>query len=418
MTNIQWTDETWNPVTGCEKIAPGCKNCYADAEHKRRHKAYLAHGGVYPKTGKPMPAQYAKPFESVQLHPDRLDAPLRMRRGRRIFVCSGADLFHDDVPFEYIAAVFGVMAACPQHTFQVLTKRPERALEFMAWLATQHGEAPDYHCWGYAGKAGVVELDPDCYPSVGVKWPLPNVEFGVSLSDQGTADKNVPILLRIPAAVRFVSAEPLLGGVCMHPFLREQHEYELLRHGEDGDPAECDRCAGEGWVNYADHPETWGEDCPSQTDHPETCRECGGDGRTEWGRRLALAQESKLDWVIVGGESGPGARPCDVAWIRSIVSQCKAASVPVFVKQLGKYPVEDLSPDLVGQHPTVEGAPSSARAWERGDHGKRVRLSDPKGGTPQEWPADLRVREFPATASREGAKNREGAKESEVARGS
>ena len=339
MTNIQWTDETWNPVTGCEKIAPGCKNCYADAEHKRRHKAYLAHGGVYPKTGKPMPKQYAKPFESVQLHPDRLDAPPRMRRGRRIFVCSGADLFHDDVPFEFIAAVFGVMAACPQHTFQVLTKRPERALEFFEWVAANKPSQWDEPkvCVDAMAAAGV-DTDWFTHPA----WPLPNVEFGVSLSDQPTADKNIPILLRIPAAVRFVSAEPLLGPVDLWTPCSKQ----------------CPQCHGAKESQNSVEGGIW-VSCP--------CERLVG-----------------LKWVIVGGESGPGARPCDVAWIRSIVQQCKAASVPVFMKQLGSKPTGAWTDD-------AKLIVDPAKYW-----GERIK--DKKGGDPSEWPADLRVREFPMEA--------------------
>ena len=121
-TSIEWTDKTWNPVTGCSKVSPGCKNCWAKKIHDRRHKAFLS--------GKAMPSQYSRPFEEVQVHHSRLDQPLRWRKPLKIAVCLGGDLFHEMVPDEFIDEVFAVMALCPQHTFQVLTKRAARMLAY------------------------------------------------------------------------------------------------------------------------------------------------------------------------------------------------------------------------------------------------------------------------------------------------
>lgn len=392
MTNIEWTDETWNPVVGCKKVAPGCAHCYAETMAKRLAKmGQKQYAAVVNETG--------WNGKAVTV-PEALDKPLRWRKGRRIFVCSMSDLFHDDVPFEYIAAVYGVMAACPQHTFQVLTKRPERMLEFMRWWQqpkAMFGLGASVHC-----KVGGVSVFPTpAYRALTdaehgkLQWPLPNVWHGTSIANQADADKNIPILLQVPSAVRFVSAEPLVGPVDLTPWPGN----EVIAWGHEG--------------------------------------------------RVGIAEfevkPPRLHWVIVGGESGPNARPCDVAWIRSIVEQCKAAGVACFVKQLGAnirdrndvgFDADSHRYDDIPANGDLAGKPVQEHAWpdhvadgvEHNPDGVleeyqgapvRVRLGDPKGGDPSEWPEDLRVREFPATAtaSREGAKNREGAKESGVTRG-
>ena len=178
-SKIEWTDSVWNPVTGCTKVSSGCKHCYAKTLHDMRHRAFL--------DGKKMPAQYSVPFEEVLLHPERLVMPLRWRRPRRIFVNSVSDLFHEDVPFEFIDDVFETMLACHLigrgHTFQVLTKRPERMREYFA--ARNPSEM----------------------------MPPPNVWFGVSVEDQASADLRIPLLLGCPAVVRWLSVEPLLGAL-------------------------------------------------------------------------------------------------------------------------------------------------------------------------------------------------------------
>jgi protein gp37 len=260
----------------------------------------------------------------------RLSEPLRWRKPRRVFVNSMSDLFHEDVPDDYIAAVFGVMAAAPQHTFQVLTKRAERLPRWFEWLDAQNAGARTEVVW--QALRNEVEHHPDgdagplhtkfCADPTG-PWPLPNVWLGVSVEDQQRADERIPHLLRVPAAVRFVSYEPALGPV----------SFRWLRG-----------------AGYSTAP--------------------GAVNNEYDGMR-------KLDWIIVGGESGLGARPCDVAWVRSVVRQCRAAGVPCFVKQLGARPVV--------QHPMQVGALFAAH------------MNDRKGGDPSEWPEDLRVREWPGS---------------------
>jgi protein gp37 len=262
-TKIQWTDETWNPVTGCRKVSPGCKHCYAEGVADRfwatqyppvedRVGTYTSsHGTLYTDITRP------RRFTDVQVHPDRLDQPLHWRKPRRVFVNSMSDLFHEDVPDDFIAQVFGVIASQERHTFQVLTKRPERAKKLLggAWIQNEA-------LFGLPFEK---------------RWPLPNVWLGVSVEDQERADERIPLLLETPAAVRFLSCEPLLG------------------------PVDLDAIS------------TWAHAMPSEP--------------------------VSIDWIIVGGESGAKARPMDLAWARSLVEQGRAAGVPVFVKQLGRRPI-------------------------------------------------------------------------------
>ena len=278
-SKIEWTDSTWNPVTGCTKVSAGCKNCYAEQVAKRFWKN--------------------REFTEVLTHPERLDQPFHWKKPRRIFVNSMSDLFHESVPFEFIAEVFERMTwnffkSCKKtdaecgcecihdpdffypdgckcwreilpHTYQILTKRPERMLEF--------------------------------FKSVKSVKEHKNVWLGVSCENQETADERIPLLLQIPAAIRFISAEPLLQAVDISKYAKE------------------------------------------------------------------------LDWCIVGGESGFGARSFDLEWAESLRDQCKTAGVPFFMKQFGSnpflYPYDDL------------------------------KLHNRKGNDWSEWPKDLRVREFP-----------------------
>jgi protein gp37 len=262
-----------------------------------------------------------------------LDAPLRWRKSRRVFVNSMSDLFHRDVPFEFIAAVFGVMAACPQHTFQLLTKRPERAREWFAWVEFERGMArPWAVCAGHARRAGVEQsLGRACLADWG---PLPNVQLLVSVEDQVSADERISILLDLPATVRGVSYEPALGEVDFYRFL------------------------------YRDY--------PKQPDREH------------------------LDWIVVGGESGPGARPFDLAWPRSTIMQCKAAGVPCFIKQLGAKPF--VAADEMAALLEVDPFDFAEGLEEQGMPTDRCfcMLKDSKGADMSEWPEDLRVREFPS----------------------
>lgn len=343
MSKIEWTDETWNPIVGCSLVSPGCTNCYAmkqaarielmtkgenasrDFDRRTRGEGLRPIVSAYAGTTKPSRGGPVWTGHVARASDATLTLPLRWKRPRRIFVNSMGDLFHESVPDEWIDKVFAVMALAPQHTFQVLTKRSKRMLEYMT--------APLTGPW--AGRVVRVGWDDDVpRPETAVgwrmreavrnmlltapgeslnraidfmdrrdggegdgffrRWPLPNVWLGVSAEDQTRYDERVPDLLATPAAVHFFSFEPLLG--------------------------------------------------PIRADYLG-------------------------EWSIVGGESGPGARPMNVEWARSIVDQCRSAGVSCFVKQLGADPV-----------------------WADGAF---LNLRDRKGGDMAEWPTDLRVREMP-----------------------
>lgn len=281
---IAWCDESWNPIRGCSRVSEGCRNCYAEKVAGRFSGPGLPYEGLV-TIGEKGPRWNG----AVRLVPERLADPLRWRKPRRIFVNSMSDLFHDEVPFEFIAAVFGVMAATPRHTFQVLTKRPKRALEFFEWVFRMGGTMPATAVPGGDGEVRFCVMHADdhdvsrghvAYPA----WPLPNAWLGVSAENQAAADERIPLLLQCPAAVRWVSAEPLLGPI------------NFARIRVPNAPA------------------------PPFTGH--ALHEYRGF-------------RDRLDWVIVGGESGPGARPMEAAWVCSIQRQCEAARVPFFFKQWG-----------------------------------------------------------------------------------
>ena len=244
-TGIEWTDATWNPVTGCTKVSEGCDHCYAET---------IAHRFAGTKA-------YPNGFD-VTLRPERLDQPLRWKRPRKVFVNSMSDLFHKDVPDDYIARVFAVMALAPQHTFQVLTKRPGRMRSLLS--------SEDFESAVFLATEGRFE---GYFP-----WPLPNVWLGTSVENQKWADVRIPQLLDTPAAVRFLSCEPLLGPISL-----------VLAHRF----------------------------------HPVEA----------------------LDWVIVGGESGPGARPMHPEWARRLRDECFVFGVAFHFKQWGEWVTEDQSPE-------------------------------------------------------------------------
>lgn len=410
-TGIQWTDATWNPVRGCSRVSAGCDNCYAMGQAHRSNGPGGAYEGLTTiRRGKVDWSGVAR------LVPGSLDQPLRWKRPRRIFVNSMSDLFHSSLSNEEIAAVFGVMAAAPQHTFQVLTKRPERMREWFVWVRgaftnQQRGfmSAPNTAravldaAHEFLGKHPALQIAWKAFDERD-PWPLPNVWLGVSTEDQKTADERIPILLDTPAAVRFVSAEPLLGPI----------SFESIDNG-------CTVLA----------PECWG-DCACPTD--PGCWRQGGDGNLT----------RRIDWVIVGGESGPGARPLDIEWVREIVEQCKEAGVACFVKQLGanacvpsvaKWTCPDgkvhrLTKNVPGKvihyaevhsngtwhtwdangiggenssEDSVEGAKLEATLSLQRQHAHptkgwashRGMLAHKKGADMDEWPEDLRVRQFP-----------------------
>lgn len=299
-TAISWTDATWNPVTGCTKVSAGCKNCYAERVSKRTFA-----GQFVRLSDADMDGHEHRPrrFTDVRCHPERLEQPLRWRKPRRVFVNSMSDLFHEDVDDGFLRAVFAVMGSASDHTFQVLTKRPERMREFLAcrewrcalapieFLATGHRDL----IWCGLAPAGTNKGMPREIPA--------NIWLGVSCENQETADQRIPILLDTPAAVRFVSCEPLLGPI----------EFSDVTHR--------------------------------------------ADGVSQLGKRSL----SGIDWVIVGGESGPGFRPMKPEWARSLRDQCKAAGVPYFFKQdSGPRPGmrEDLLGEVVQDWPEPREVPS------------------------------------------------------------
>lgn len=325
---------------GCTKVSQGCKHCYAEVFHARLTAMRYA--------------KYAEPFRVVKPWPDHLDIPLRRKKPTTWFVNSMSDLFHEDLPDEYIAAVFGVMAACPQHTFQVLTKRPKRALEWFGWIGTSaHSlDASIMLAAADTGQLSGKSLEKVLAAAlVAGTWPLPNVWLGVSVEDQTTADERIPLLLQCPAAVRFVSYEPALGPVDFGLWLTNE--------------SQCGVC---GYL--------WGE-----AQHEDAvCPDCGGRAFDVECSSFGPEQEIEppFDWVIVGGESGPGARWCYEHWIQDTIRQCRESGVACFVKQLGS------NPQRYSDY-YDNGVPLS-RFYD---------IRDKKGGDMSEWPEDLRVREYP-----------------------
>lgn len=274
-TNIEWTDATWNPIRGCSRVSEGCRHCYAESVAHRFSGAGLPYEGLvqFDSDGK----STGKWNGQIKFVEDHLLDPMKWKAPRRIFVNSMSDLFHENVTDEMLDRIFAVMALCQQHTFQILTKRPKRMLEYL----NQVSEERDMRRWINvsveimldAGKPG----EPDEMIS-DAGWPLPNVWLGVSVEDQKAADVRIPLLLQPPAAIRFLSAEPLLGPVDLH---------KALYIGPEG------------------------------------------------GHEYAYSTRQMLHWVIAGGESGPGARPMHPEWVRSLRDQCKAADVPFYFKQWG-----------------------------------------------------------------------------------
>lgn len=299
MTTIQWTEQTWNPTTGCDRISEGCTNCYALPMAKRLKGMGQA---KYQNDGDP---RTSGPGFGLTVHPDTLDVPLRWKKPRTVFVNSMSDLFHARVPAAFITQVWRTMAVTPQHTYQILTKRGSRLASVLTKV----------------------------HADLGLTEPLPNVWLGVSVESQKYADLRIPGLLRAPAAVRFLSCEPLLG------------------------PVDLTRIPFQGDVQYV----------------VDALRGRYGLREPKEHFMFGMASLGPINWVIVGGESGHGARAMDTEWAADLVQQCQGARRAVFVKQLGS-------------------------VWARDHHvgGKSVAAhGDTKGGKPEYWPTDLRVREYP-----------------------
>lgn len=276
-SKIEWTDTTWNPLAGCTRVSAGCDNCYAaamtlrleamalaDKTAGRRAGAKEKYIGIASRTRSGRAAFNGK----INLDHSALDEPSRWQKPRRVFVNSMSDLFHENVPDTFIARAFAVMVTNPQHTFQILTKRPQRAAEWFGGLTVRGGDFVFQPGWGIVATVG--------------EWPAKNIWIGTSVEDQSAADERIPHLLSIPAAVRFLSIEPLLGPVNIERYLYPQFAADDHRHYP--------------WRNG-------------------------------------------VEWVIVGGESGKQARPMQIEWAEEIKQQCDESGSPAFfMKQLGGTP--------------------------------------------------------------------------------
>jgi protein gp37 len=292
-TTIEWTDATWNPILGCSRVSEGCRHCYAETIAGRfgAGKETVYSGLTQIVNGRHVWTGQIK--ETKQLL-----QPLSWRKPKRVFVNSMSDLFHENVTDEQRDRIFAVMALCPQHTFQVLTKRPARMKDycgddaFMARLA----RATDEVAKSLGGRATIIihQID-DGFRGI----TLPNVWLGVSVENQAAADERILLLLQTPAAVRFISAEPLLGPIRLDEMECRDEDCRYLLNALKGTAEVLD---SDSMDIIADDPEN-----------------------------------PKLDWVICGGESGPGARPMYPDWPRSLRDQCAAAGVAFFFKQNGEW---------------------------------------------------------------------------------
>lgn len=299
-TGIQWTDATWNPIVGCSIVSPACTNCYAMAQAARiqRMAAGAGRESYYDLTTKEVNGKPVWTGVLKQAPEHILTLPLRWKKPRRIFVNSMSDLFHESVPDEWLDRVFAVMQRARRHTFQLLTKRPQRMREYLSKLSQiADGENPDWFGRGFCWPIGPKESREE--------WPFKNICLGVTAEDQPRADERIPDLLATPAAVRFVSVEPMLGPINL----------KFIRQPNMG--------AGPFWLDALDIERAgWFQDEAATQPMDDV---------------LARDELPCLDWVICGGESGPGARPMHPDWARSLRDQCAAAGVPFFFKQWGEW---------------------------------------------------------------------------------
>ena len=325
-SKIEWTQATWNPVTGCKPVSPGCLNCFAARDsHRLGKNPHPKIAGKYRELTV-MRGGRAVFNGTVRTHDDCLTIPLSWRKPRRIFVNSESDLFHEDVPFEFVDRVWAVMALCPHHTFQVLTKRPERMAEYLASrTAVDDSMRVDRMPQWYQVATAMLDEGAESLPRGA--WqrghdrmpdptqPLPNVWLGTSVEDQERANERIPHLLRCPAAVRWLSMEPMLGAVDLQVSLA----FAIME---------------------------------------------------------GLGGERGLDWVVVGGESGTHVRPMHPDWARSLRDQCQAAGVPFFFKQWGEWePFYERDRDDPGWRSVPAESQSVMRinlTGEQGFHGERV----------------------------------------------
>lgn len=286
MTKIEWTNETWNPIIGCQKVSPGCDNCYAEKMARRLVKIKSTFYYSEVLRYEIPPEDSIKFFGwngSTHLVEKQLDKPFKWKKPRMIFVCSMGDMFH--APFEHIDRVFETIEATPEHTYQILTKRPERALEYFKRCARLNKSIMD----GILPEK--ISDDPRDYIKI-----LPNLWIGVSVENQEQLENRVPVLMYLPAKVRFVSCEPLLGPIDF--YMRSDDVYYNFL---DGDFSSVD---------------------------------------------IVIDTKNKIDWVIVGGETGSKARPMHPHWLYWIKTQCDRYNTPFFFKQWGEYiPIGYTAPD-------------------------------------------------------------------------
>ncbi|MEG4574283.1 phage Gp37/Gp68 family protein [Microcoleus sp. N3A4] len=310
-TKIEWSDYSWNPLVGCSKISAGCSRCYAaEAAKSARLQQFSQYQKVKDWDG------------TIEFVENQLLKPLSWNSPKKVFVCSMSDIFHANVKDEWLDRIFAVMALASQHTFQILTKRPERLRPYLQQGAKQRIRR------GAVDLGRSLNLTPERYEpyeTCEFDWPLSNIWLGTSTENQKAADDRIPSLLQIPASVRFLSCEPLLESIDLRKYLGI--------------------CSG--------------------------CQSCEFQG----GHRIGL---SRLNLVIVGGESGTGARPCNIDSIRSLVQQCQQSETAVFVKQLGSNPIMTAC--------YIDGVAATHQ---------KLKLADRKGGDINEFPEDLQVREFP-----------------------
>lgn len=365
-SSIEWTEETWNPTRGCSRVSPGCEHCYAEVMAARfSDEGYWGHGfAVRGDHGGRWTRRLALVTDEAFPGHGKLELPLRWQTPRVVFVNSTSDLFHEDLTNEEIAAVFGIMLACPDHTFQILTKRAKRLREWHAWLKKEAA-----NCNGGVGMSEqarcLVAAQQFCDHKAlrrtqeilgheRAEWPLPNVWQGVSVESQKYADERVPELLLVPAAVRWVSYEPALGGV---DFTR----IALL--------------GAAGAINL----------------NALTGEVASGPWRYH-----------RLDWIVVGGESGPGARAFDVAWARKVRDGCATHGVAYFFKQLGAHPYDGdkaIEIELDGIGAIGAAILDPRRPLGVAKTGNVIATKSKKGGAWEDIPVDLRIREYPKAAA-------------------
>lgn len=353
-TSIEWTDRSINPIrarnraTGavghfCEKVSPGCGHCYACAWNKRVRPS--PSGGPSLGTGLDFIPQNRAAVE-IFLDDAKLKEVARRKKPTKYFWCDMTDIFGEWVSDEMLDRCFAVMAQTPQHTHQILTKRADRMRAYCEGVErlSPPERSSRFVRSMYAGTA--LEQLVSSAKGGDLPWPLPNLWLGVSVEDQQRADERIPHLLKTAAAIRFLSVEPLIGPVDLD---------------DDSQATFCH------WA---------GKVVPGECEHGLGCRP----------RTFADA----VDWVIVGGESGPGARPCDLDWIRRVHGACDEAGTHIFIKQLGARPYDS------GNEMGECECPQWMESCESPTHPTGLlHLRNRKGGDMTEWPEDLRVREFP-----------------------